>query len=77
MRIIPNASNRIQEGLLWRHRQPAYLKDCSQNYIATYPAWLYGLENKRVVPWDGTFNMPLERLASKLHKDCKMVNFMD
>ena len=74
--ITPDASNRVHEGLLWKWRQPAYMKDTPEMWVGTYFPWAFGGKGNHHASWDGTFNMPLERLADAWHKDCMMVDFL-
>ncbi len=77
VKVLPNASNRIPESILWQLRQPAYMVDTPQYSPATFLPWAAGgYKNRRIVEWDGTFNMPLDRLADPTHKDARMVNFI-
>jgi hypothetical protein len=36
MQIIPDASNRIHEGLIWKYRQPAHMRNIPEIWIGTY-----------------------------------------
>jgi hypothetical protein len=51
MQITPDASNRIHEGLIWKYRQPAYMRDMPEMWIGTYFPWAFGAKPTKLAPW--------------------------
>lgn len=51
IQITPNASNRIHEGLLWKMRQPAYLRNMPEMWIGTYFPWMMGGKQAKLASW--------------------------
>lgn len=69
-----NNENKIPERHLWKLNQPAYMKEIRDSPVFAIKD-IFHINNKKVIAWDGTFSMPLERLAHPLHKDAKRVDF--
>lgn len=51
MQITPDASNRIHEGILWKWRQPGFMRDVPEMWIGTYFPWVMGAKKERFVAW--------------------------
>ena len=71
--VIPNHYNKLPEQTVWKMNQPAYMKNLPQKYLGKATQVF---NSDRKVAWDGTWNMPLEGLAHKLHKDAKYTDFI-
>ena len=71
--ILPHASNKIPEGKVWQLNQPAYMREVPEAKLSEIP-WIVSAPEKKVVAWDGTFNMPLAGLAHPLHKDAQFID---
>eukprot|EP01017_Pseudomicrothorax_dubius_P001110 TRINITY_DN0_c353_g1_i1.p1 TRINITY_DN0_c353_g1~~TRINITY_DN0_c353_g1_i1.p1 ORF type:complete len:124 (-),score=33.47 TRINITY_DN0_c353_g1_i1:70-441(-) len=71
---IPSIQNQVRESKKWYGRQPGHLLRSDLFYLPDYAKLLF-TKRYREVPWDGTMNQPLHRLADPKHKDCKMIKF--
>lgn len=73
--VIPNHYNKLPESTVWKMNQPAYMRSLPQKYLGKATDLFFG-PSEKTVAWDGTWNMPLEGLAHKLHKDAKYTDFI-
>jgi hypothetical protein len=72
--VIPNHYNKIPEHTVWKMNQPGYMRSMPQKYLGK--AMGVFTNSSKTVAWDGTWNMPLEGLAHKFHKDAKYTDFI-
>jgi hypothetical protein len=72
--VIPHATNKIPEAKIWQLNQPAYMREAPEIKISELvQVWLPPA--KKVIAWDGTYNMPLAGLAHPHHRDAKFIDF--
>lgn len=51
LKIAPNHSNRVHEGIEWYWRQPAFMKHKDFMWIGTFFPWLFGFRQPQEVGW--------------------------
>jgi hypothetical protein len=49
--MVPTSSNQIHEGIQWRWRQPAFMKNTDYMFIGTFFPLMLGLKKANPVGW--------------------------
>ncbi|EGR29722.1 hypothetical protein IMG5_149900, partial [Ichthyophthirius multifiliis] len=70
---IPTAQNTVPEAVKWYGRQPGHLISQDHHWMPHFFA--QKTQKYREIQWDGTNNMPINRLADPKHKDSYMIQF--